>query len=228
MQKPVPKPQKTSGSWGFLIVGSVCLGMALVLMILSKDQPVSTEKPATEEDVQPQFQSEKISAATNIGVLSEQVRPLEQTVRVAPSGIHQPEFRGTKYIQSNLKSYTIELLSFGKEDVIRDFLNLQKDRSKFTYFRFSDQQPERYVLSYGLYKSELLAEQALARLPLQLPDSIKPKVQSLKSYAPHVNDLGAEELAANTIYEVKLKRTSIPVPKVSVPKPSDLNENAPQ
>lgn len=210
MQKQSPK--KTN-PLGFLIVGGICLGVAFVMAVMIKTSPIKVDDNALEEDTQPQFQAEKISATANVGVLLDQVRPLQQTKRVVSNVTHEPEFRGTKFVQQNAKAATIEVLSFSKEEVLKDFLKQRPDRDKFIYLRLSsDQQPERFVLLTGVYKNESSAQFNLEHMQLNLPASVHPQPKSFQSYIKYVNDLGSEELSTNTAYEVKLKRVSIPKP----------------
>ena len=211
-------------TWLLLVAGSVCLGVALVMSLAVKSTPVQPAQTDLEEDIQPQFQAEKISATANIGVLTGQVKPLQQTKRVVASGIHEAEFRGTKFLQSNAKAYTIEILSFSKEEVLKDFLKARSDRKNFMYFRLAgDEQPERFVLTYGIYKNEQSAQFNLEHLNLNLPASIKPTPQAFKTYLKYVNDLGSEEMGTNSIYEVRLKKAVIPRPQ-----PQPIPEVTPQ
>lgn len=47
---------------------------------------------------------------------------------------------------------------------------------------------------------------------MQLPDSVKPQPQQFSSYAPLVNDLGADEMKGgnNQLYEVRLRPAALP------------------
>ena len=223
---PVQKPKK-SHAWILLVLGGACLSVALVMSLVVKTNPVLKQEP--EEDVQPQFQAEKISATPDIGVLTGQVKPLQQTTRVVASGIHDAEFRGTKFLQANSKSYTIQVLSFSKEEVLKAFLKDRKDRQNFMYFRLTDEdQPERYVLTYGIYRNEQSAEFNLQHLNLKLPTSIHPEPQAFKSYLKYVNDLGSEEMGTNTTYEVRLKKTTLPRPQPQPITPSPTPVPTPQ
>ena len=38
---------------------------------------------------------------SNLGALADEVRPLDLTTRIVASGEHEPEFRGTKFINEN-------------------------------------------------------------------------------------------------------------------------------
>lgn len=213
------KKQRSFLPWVSLGIGTICLFAALFLSLTAKALP-KPEKNIEEEDIHPQFQSEKVAAMTNLGVLDDQVKPLQQTTRAIISGTHEAEFRGTKFIQRNPYGFTLELLTVGKEEVIRDFLKQREDRDKFIYFRLSNEnQSDRYILAYGLYPNEPQANRALQNLNLNLPHSLHPAVQPLSTYAKQVNDMGTDELSSDAkLYEVNL--TNAPVPRAtSLPNP---------
>lgn len=196
----------------WLISGVLFLLGALVFWVLTDTtQLLEVEKPT--EDTQVQIQPEKVAASVNLGALQDEVRPLEMTTRVVASGNHSPEFRGTKFIQDNKKKYTIELFKAHEEDVIIMFLRNQPIKKDFFYFRLSgDAQTERYVSSFGVFKTEAEANTQLQQLQVVLPASVKPKVVKLDQYVDLVNDLGAEEMQGNNkLYEVKLKTAQIPL-----------------
>ncbi|MEK5777306.1 hypothetical protein VXE44_19755, partial [Acinetobacter nosocomialis] len=107
-----------------------------------------------------------------------------------------------------------ELFRVGNEAILKTFLKKQQDRKPFVYLRLSgENQPEQYVLLYGLYKTAAEAQQALSVLNLNLPKSVQPKVVAMQQYASLVNSMGSEELASNQkLYEIQLK--NVPLPKV--------------
>jgi len=151
---------------------------------------------------------------THLGALSDEVKPLDLNTRIVVNVSHEPEFRGTKYIGEVKKQHAIELFRVGNEAILKTFLKKQRDRKPFVYLRLSgENQPEQYVLLYGLYKTAAEAQQALSALNLNLPKSVQPKVVAMQQYASLVNSMGSEELASNQkLYEIQLK--NVPLPKV--------------
>lgn len=85
------------------------------------------------------------------------------------------------------------------------------------------------MLAYGTFKRSEDAVQQLTQINLQLPDSVKPQPQQFSSYAPLVNDLGADEMKGgnNQLYEVRLRPAALPRIDesllMSVPASSTLN-----
>ena len=196
----------------WLIGGVLCLVCALIFWIMTDTHDlVTVENPI--EETQVQIQPEKVATTTDLGNLTDEVRPLELTTRVIGSGDHEIEFRGTKFIQENKKNWTIELFRVNKEEVIRSFLQKQPDRKNLIYFRLSgENQAEQYVLACGIFKNVDAAKAELAQLNIKLPASIQPKAIQLDQYASLINDLGSDELqGSNQLYAVKLKAAALPL-----------------
>lgn len=198
----------------WLVCGVCCLFTALVFWaIADTDEVVEVEKKP-ETEVELQIQPEKVASMTHLGALSDEVKPLDLNTRIVVNVSHEPEFRGTKYIGEVKKQHAIELFRVGNEAILKTFLKKQQDRKPFVYLRLSgENQPEQYVLLYGLYKTAAEAQQALSALNLNLPKSVQPKVVAMQQYASLVNSMGSEELASNQkLYEIQLK--NVPLPKV--------------
>ena len=196
----------------WLIGGVLCLVCALIFWIMTDTHDlVTVENPI--EETQVQIQPEKVATTTDLGNLTDEVRPLELTTRVIGSGDHEIEFRGTKFIQENKKNWTIELFRVNKEEVIRSFLQKQPDRKNLIYFRLSgENQAEQYVLTYGVFKNVDAAKAELSQLNIKLPASIQPKAIQFDQYASLINDLGSDELqGSNQLYAVKLKAAALPL-----------------
>lgn len=199
----------------WLVCGGACLFFALVFWAMtdSKKDLVEVEKQA-ETEVELQIQPETVSSMNHLGALSDEVKPLDMTTRVVATVQHEAEFRGTKFVNEQKKSYVIELFRVTDEAILKNFLKKQSDRKKFAYLRLAgEDQPEQYVLLYGLSRNAEEAKTALADLNVILPSSIQPAVVEVEQYLPWVNDLGSDESSPSAkLYAVKLK--TAPLPKV--------------
>lgn len=196
----------------WLVFGGACLFFALVFWaITDKNELVEVEKKA-ETEVELQIQPEKVSAMNHLGALTDEVKPLDMTARVVATAQHEAEFRGTKFVNDQKKSYTIELFRVSDEAILKNFLKKQADKSKFLYLRLSgEDRAEQYVLLYGVYRSAGDAKQALSELKLNLPASVKPVAVEIGQYQPYVNDLGSDELKAGSKqYAVNLRAAPLP------------------
>lgn len=218
----------------WLILGLLCFLTAVIFWAMT-DTKELVEVGNPIEETQVQIQPEKVAATTHLGALMDEVRPLEMTTRVVASGNHEPEFRGNKFFEENKKNYIVELFKSSNEDVIRGFLVKQADRKNLIYFRLSEEdQPEQYVIAYGVYKNADLAKAALQQLnTLKLPNTIQPQVIHLETYASLVNDLGSEEmLGGNRLYGINLKPAALPIidetllvqPKPTVQQPRSITQ----
>lgn len=197
----------------WLVGGIACLLLAFIFWVITDSKKLVEVEKSADSDAPVQIQPEKVATTPNLGALADEVRPLDLTTRTVASGEHEPEFRGTKFINENKKQWTLEIFRASDEDIIKNFLKNRTDRNKFIYFRLSgEQQSEQYVLVYGTFKRSDDAIQQLTQINLQLPESIKPQPQQFSSYAPLVNDLGADEMKGgnNQLYEVRLRPAALP------------------
>lgn len=197
----------------WLVGGIVCLLLAFIFLVMTDSKKLVEVEKSADSDAPVQIQPEKVATTANLGALADEVRPLDLTTRTVASGQHEAEFRGTKFINENKKQWTLELFRASDEDIIKNFLKNRPERNKFIYFRLSgDKQSEQYVLTYGVFKRSEDAIQQLTQLNLDLPESIKPQPQQFSTYAPLVNDLGADEMKGgiSQTYEVRLRPAALP------------------
>lgn len=197
----------------WLVGGIVCLLLAFIFWVMTDSKKLVEVEKSADSDAPVQIQPEKVATTANLGALADEVRPLDLTTRTVASGQHEAEFRGTKFINENKKQWTLELFRASDEDIIKNFLKNRPERNKFIYFRLSgDKQSEQYVLTYGVFKRSEDAIQQLTQLNLDLPETIKPQPQQFSTYAPLVNDLGADEMKGgiSQTYEVRLRPAALP------------------
>ncbi|MEB3753212.1 hypothetical protein [Acinetobacter sp. MD2(2019)] len=217
--------------WLLLTVGIISLFFAWVFWLITDIRPLKNQDDAVEQNTQPQFQVEQVTATPNLGVMTDEVRPLQQTTRVVVAGNHGHEFRGTKFILANQDRYSIELIQVTKEDIIRNFLAQHANHNAFMYFRLAQpNQPEHYVLNYGLFSSRQAAENQLHQLDLSLPVSVRPKVVALKEYLSSVNDIGMDEKDTQSVYAVNLKAVPVAAlpPAPTAPEPTAVTAQPPK
>lgn len=203
----------------WLVCGVCCLFAALVFWAITDTDKVVEVEKKPETEVQLQIQPEKVASMNQLGALFEEVKPLDLNTRVVVNASHEPEFRGTKYLNEFKKQHAIELFRVGNEAILKTFLKKQQDRKPFVYLRLSgENQPEQYVLLYGLYRTATEAQQALSSLNLNVPKSVQPTVVPLQQYVGLVNSMGSEELATNQkLYEIQLKNVALPKVEEALP-----------
>lgn len=196
----------------WLVLGGACLFFALVFWAITDSKDVVEVEKKAETEVELHIQPEIVSSMNHLGALSDEVKPLDMATRVVMTAQHEAEFRGTKFVNEQKKSYAIELFRVTDEAILKSFLKKQPDRKGFLYLRLSGgDHPDQYVLLYGVYKNAGEAKNALADLNVVLPTSIKPIVVGIEKYQPLVNDLGSDELSTQAkLYAVKLKTAPLP------------------
>ncbi len=198
----------------WLVCGICCLFAALIFWAITDPDTVVEVEKKPETKAQLQIQPEKVATMTHLGALFDEVQPLDLNTRTIVNANHEPEFRGTKFVNEAKNQHAIELFRVSNEAILKSFLKKQSDRKPFIYLRISgENQPEQYVLLYGRYKSAVEAKQALANLNINLPASVQPEIVQIQQYVSLVNNLGSDELASNQkLYEVRLK--NVPLPKI--------------
>ncbi|UIP25383.1 hypothetical protein [Acinetobacter towneri] len=196
----------------WLLGAVLCLLAALIFWAMTDREELVEIEKQPESEIDLQIQPEKVAATTYLGGLQEEVRPLELTTRLTASGLHEAEYRGTKFIQEQKNNSTIELFRVNDENIIKSFIKKQTDRSKLFYIRLSGEgQAEQYVMLYGSFGNKREAAQTLTALPFKFPETIQPVVVQFADYRPYVNDLGADEMGLSTkLYAVNLRPAAVP------------------
>ncbi len=209
---------------GWITFAIIFLFASFVFLIGREKQAdlVLIEKEA-EPEIEVQLQPEKVAVTTQLGRLTDEVRPLDLTTRVVGSDVHEAEFRGTKFIDEHRGLYTVELFRAFDEDVVKGFLRKQPSRDGLFYIRLAgDKKTAQYIVLYGQFKLQSDAESRFADSKITLPASVTPKVIKIAEYLPLVNDLGSDELGLNEpLYTVILKPAAVPItlPQTVTPAP---------
>ncbi len=85
----------------WLVGGIVCLFLAFIFWVITDNKKLVEVEKSADSDAPVQIQPEKVATTPNLGALADEVRPLDLTTRTVASGEHEPEFRGTKFINEN-------------------------------------------------------------------------------------------------------------------------------
>ena len=205
--------RQTIQQFTWLILAIICMFAALVFWGMTDQKDELVEVKPEKVETQVQIQPEKVAATAHLGALSDEVKPLDLTMRVVVANEHAPEFRGTKFIQDNKRQWGMEIFRSSDETIIKNFLLNRTDRKKFNYLRLtSPDQAEQYVLLYGVFANADEAKNQFAQLNLPLPKSIEATPQPYARYASFVNDLGSDELKTSTspLYAIQLKAVALP------------------
>ncbi len=205
-------------SLGWLGVGVglllVCLMMWISLQ-LSKRVTVEQTWENSPRSIDLVTQEEQLNHT--LGALIDEVPLLDLTTKDIPAGVHAPEFRGVTCIQTHAKKWTVQVMNVSQETVIVEYLATRTDRDKFYYFRTSQDEGDRFVLTYGAFGGVQEAMHAMSTLDFALPDSIKTFPERFASYEDLVSDQGSDERVVGGVQKYRhviLRPIVIPVPIV--------------
>lgn len=211
-------------TWLILALG--CFLILFIGWVLQFKAPTVQELTPIEKNIQMTtrlVQAETVANTQLLGSFTSEVPQINLSKRIIASGVHGPEFRGTKFVTEYQKMWTLQIMQVSEEDIIRAYLDKRTDRDKFYYIRITKKdQPEQFVLMYGVFKT---VEQTLAKtqtIKFSLPDSVKTMPEKISSYVNDVNDLGSEEVGKNQeLRSVVLRKAAIPKYQPAVAKPKN-------
>lgn len=181
-------------SLGWLGFGVSILLVCLIMWVslqLSKRVTVEQTWENAPKAIDPQSQEELLNHT--LGALVDEVPILDLSTKDIPTGIHAPEFRGVAFIDANAKKWTVQLMNVSQETVITEYLATRSDRNKFYYFRTTQDDQDRFVLTYGNVNSVQEAMRLMQGVDFALPDSIKAFPERFASYENLVTDQGSDE-----------------------------------
>lgn len=215
MATAAPIAWQTVRNFIWLLFGAVCLILALIFWV-SQSKKTEVEVIQIEQQAQDAarpVQLEKVGVDLNLGTMIEEVRPIILQQRIVTSDGHEAEFRGSKFLSEHQKSWTLQVMKVGEEDIIRSYLDKREDRKHFQYFRLQVAgQAEQFVLTYGVYKNVNEVLEKTSSIDLQLPENLKTTPEKFSSYTKMVNDLGADEMSSGLkLKTVNLTRAALPV-----------------
>lgn len=197
---PTPPPSRLKiafehwRSLGWLGFGVSILLVCLIIWVslqLSKRVTVEQTWDNAPKAIDPQSQEEKLNPT--LGALVDEVPLLDLSTKDIPAGAHAPEFRGVAFIAANAKKWTVQLMNVSQETVITEYLATRPDRNQFYYFRMTQDDTDRFVLTYGNVSSVQEAMRLLQRVDFALPDSIKAFPERFANYEKWVTDQGSDE-----------------------------------
>lgn len=215
--------------WLALGVGSLLGAIAILATQAThqKKQPI-VQHQTTEAPVLPaHITAKKIATTSAIGNFIREVPQIALEQRAVSSGNatnHEPEFRGSRFIEENKGKWTLQIMQVRDEDIIRTYLGKREDRKDFSYLRLNDgKNPERYVLIYGVFDQAKAATQRAQQVQFDLPASVRIVPQQISSYRSSVNDMGDDEInSATKLRTVTLRKVAIPPPPSKVVQLSNL------
>lgn len=222
----------------YRLLAMIWLVLSLMLAVITILLWMFSEAPSMNADINnaPLEESSNEVPALALGQKIDSLDELEQSVPpidfetvIRDLRDYPKEFVDSRYLKKRKDKWTVQVMNVEQNSIITDYLKQRKDRSKFAYFRFSnDEKQTRYMLTYGVMSSPQEALGAAKLVDFNLPKNIRVIPESFKRYLSVVDKYERTDkvinLDRNRPRNVKLQPTKHQIPvkaeDTSPPKPT--------
>jgi len=185
-----------------------------------ENAPLSTPQVTVDELKQP-------LSIESLHELDTDVQPIDFEATVRDLRNYPDEFKDKRYLSANKGKWTVQVMNVAENDVIVSYLESRKDRDKFAYFRYRDENNKlRYMLTYGIMSSPQEAVGAAKLIDFGLPADVRVLPEEINRYVSIIDNYERpgpiKDLSSRRARSVKLKRTQREVP---VRQQSTTNDN---
>ena len=185
-----------------------------------ENAPLSTPQVTVDELKQP-------LSIESLHELDTDVQPIDFEATVRDLRNYPDEFKDKRYLSANKGKWTVQVMNVAENDVIVSYLESRKDRDKFAYFRYRDENNNvRYMLTYGIMSSPQEAVGAAKLIDFGLPADVRVLPEEINRYVSIIDNYERpgpiKDLSSRRARSVKLKRTQREVP---VRQQSTTNDN---
>ena len=149
--------------------------------------------------------------------LDADVQPIdfEETIRDLRN--YPDEFKDKTYLLANKGKWTVQVMNVAENEVIVSYLEGRKDRKKFAYFRYRDENKQlRYMLTYGLLSSPQEAVGASKLVDFGLPADVRVLSEEINRYVSIIDNYERpkpiKDLSTRRTRSINLKPTKREVP----------------
>ena len=202
------------------LVATLLLGVTTALVWMFSQTPAMGAKIENAPIAAPQVLSSELEQPLKIESLHEldtDVQPIsfDETVRDLRSYIN--EFKDKRYLLANKGKWTVQVMNVAENEVIVSYLEGREDRSKFTYFRYLDENKQvRYMLIYGVMSSPQEAVGAAKLIDFKLPANVRVLPEEINRYVSIIDNYErpdpVKDLSTKRTRAVNLRPTKREVP----------------
>lgn len=213
---------------------TLLLGIATALVWMFSQTPAVGNKIENSPIAAPQALITELEQPMSIESLHEldtDVQPInfEETIRDLRN--YPDEFKDKRYLLANKGKWTVQVMNVAENDVIVNYLEGRKDRKKFAYFRYRDEDKQiRYMLIYGLQSSPQEAVGAAKLIDFGLPDNVRVLPEEINRYVGIIDNYERPEpikdLSTRRSRSVRLQPTQREVPSSQQDLTLDEDANA--
>ncbi len=166
--------------------------------------------------------------------LETDVTPIKFETVVRDMRDYPDEFIDQNFLTKNTDKWTLKVMDVGAHETITDYLQQRKDRDKFYYFRYTDNNNQlRYVLIYDLVGQLDDAIELIQNTDFNLPKSVKIEPEEVNRFISIIDNYERAEavldMSTTRPRSIILRKTSreVPVRRVTrkpKPKPKPSNK----
>ena len=149
--------------------------------------------------------------------LDTDVQPIDFEDTIRDLRNYPDEFKDRSYLLANKGKWTVQVMNVAENEVIVSYLEGRKDRDKFAYFRYRDEDKQlRYMLTYGLLSSPQEAVGASKLVDFGLPADVRVLSEEINRYVSIIDNYERskpiKDLSTRRSRSVRLKPTKREVP----------------
>ena len=206
-----PTPRSASQSYRrqalIWLVVTLLLGVLTALIWMFSQTPAMGAKIENAPISAPEALSTELEQPLKIESLHEldtDVQPLSFDTAIQDLRNYPDEFKDKGYLLANKGKWTVQVMNVAENDVIISYLEGRKDRSKFAYFRYLDDEKQmRYMLTYGLMSSPQEAVGAAKLIDFRLPADVRVLPEEINRYVGIIDNY----TRADPMRDLSTKRT---------------------
>ena len=192
--KPTTRTASQSYSRQALIwlVVTLLLGVVTALVWMLSQTPAMGAKIENAPISAPQMLSDEFEQPLTVESLHEldtDVQPINFDPTVRDLRDYPDEFKDKRYLLANKGKWTVQVMNVAENDVIVSYLEGRKDRDKFAYFRYLDDENQvRYMLTYGVMSSPQEAVGAAKLIDFKLPNDVRVLPEEINRYVSIIDN----------------------------------------
>ena len=233
-----PMPHSTGKSYRrqalIWLMVTLLLAVITALVWMASQTPAIGTKIENAPIATPQATVSELEQPLSIESLHEldtDVQPInfEETIRDLRN--YPDEFKDKGYLLANKGKWTVQVMNVAENDVIVSYLEGRKDRNKFAYFRYRDENNQlRYMLTYGLMSSPQEAVGGAKLIDFGLPADVRVLAEEVNRYVSIIDNYERpqpiKDLSTKRTRSVNLKPTKREVPaRQKAPVVAEKNDN---
>ncbi|GAF52431.1 LOW QUALITY PROTEIN: hypothetical protein JCM18900_1949 [Psychrobacter sp. JCM 18900] len=202
------------------LIVTLLLGVVTALVWMFSQTPAMGAKIENAPISAPEILNEEFEQPLKVESLHEldtDVQPINFDATIRDLRDYPDEFKDKRYLLANKGKWTVQVMNVAENDVIVSYLEGRKDRDKFAYFRYLDDEKQvRYMLTYGIMSSPQEAVGAAKLIDFKLPTNVRVLPEEINRYVSIIDNYErpdpVKDLSTKRTRAVDLKPTKREVP----------------